>query len=144
MLFSGRPLSTNPAARAGRSCGGRQTIWTYACIRSTVTYKTAQEGKENPLTNVTFLKGLAIQATDGKLGTVDQFYFDDETWAIRYLTVETDGWLGGRQVLISPFAILHTDLAGQAIGRGADEKAGSEQPRHQHTSASLPAARGRI
>ncbi|MGO9720768.1 MAG: PRC-barrel domain-containing protein [Methylocella sp.] len=52
------------------------------------------------LTNVTFLKGLVIQATDGELGTVDQFYFDDETWAIRYLTVETGGWLGGRQVLI--------------------------------------------
>jgi hypothetical protein len=61
------------------------------------------------LTNVTFLKGLAIHATDGELGTVDEFYFDDETWAIRYLTVETGGWLGGRQVLISPFSILHTD-----------------------------------
>ena len=61
------------------------------------------------LTNLTFLKGLVIQATDGELGTVDQFYFDDETWAIRYLTVETGGWLGGRQVLISPFSILHMD-----------------------------------
>ncbi|MGD1095103.1 MAG: PRC-barrel domain-containing protein, partial [Bryobacteraceae bacterium] len=56
------------------------------------------------LTNITFLKGLVVQATDGELGTVDQFYFDDETWAIRYLTVETGGWLGGRQVLISPFS----------------------------------------
>ena len=33
------------------------------------------------------LKGLTIRATDGELGTVDQLYFDDETWAIRYLTV---------------------------------------------------------
>ena len=54
------------------------------------------------LTNANHLKGLVIQATDGEIGTVDQFYFDDETWAIRYLTVETGGWLGGRQVLISP------------------------------------------
>ncbi|MGD0300710.1 MAG: PRC-barrel domain-containing protein [Bryobacteraceae bacterium] len=61
------------------------------------------------LTNAAFLKGLTIQATDGELGTVNQFYFDDETWAIRYLTVETGGWLGGRSVLISPFSILHTD-----------------------------------
>jgi hypothetical protein len=37
------------------------------------------------LTNATHLKGLVIRATDGELGTVDQFYFDDETWAIRYL-----------------------------------------------------------
>src|SRR5271165_1457053 len=61
------------------------------------------------LTNATFLKGLVIQATDGELGTVDQLYFDDEGWALRYLTVDTGGWLGGRQVLISPWSILKTD-----------------------------------
>jgi len=61
------------------------------------------------LTNATFLKGLVIHATDGELGTVDQFYFDDETWAIRYLTVKTGGWLSGRDVLISPISIIRTD-----------------------------------
>jgi hypothetical protein len=61
------------------------------------------------LVNATHLKGLEIRATDGELGTVDQFYFDDETWAVRYLTVETGGWLGGRQVLISPISIVHAD-----------------------------------
>jgi PRC-barrel domain len=59
------------------------------------------------LTNANRLKGLVIQATDGEIGTVDQFYFDDETWAIRYLTVETGGWLGDRQVLISPISVVH-------------------------------------
>jgi hypothetical protein len=61
------------------------------------------------LTNAEFLKGLVIQATDGELGTVDQFYFDDETWAIRYLTVNTGGWLDGRQVLISPISVVNAD-----------------------------------
>jgi hypothetical protein len=28
---------------------------------------------------------IAIQATDGEIGTVDQFHFDDETWAIGIL-----------------------------------------------------------
>lgn len=60
-------------------------------------------------TNSTNLKGLVIRATDGDLGTVDQFYFDDESWGIRYLIVETGGWLGGRQVLISPFSVVRTD-----------------------------------
>jgi hypothetical protein len=55
------------------------------------------------------LKGSVIRATDGEIGTVDQLYFDDETWAVRYLTVETGGWLDGRQVLISPFSVIHTD-----------------------------------
>jgi hypothetical protein len=61
------------------------------------------------LANTTQLKGFVIRATDGELGTVDQFYFDDESWAIRYLTVETGGWLGGRNVLISPMSVVHTD-----------------------------------
>lgn len=61
------------------------------------------------LTKTTNLEGFTIHATDGELGTVDQFYFDDETWAIRYLTVQTGGWLDGRQVLISPFSVVHTD-----------------------------------
>jgi hypothetical protein len=61
------------------------------------------------LRNTAHFKGLTIRATDGELGTVDQFYFDDDSWAIRYLTVETGGWLGGRQVLISPFSIIGTD-----------------------------------
>ena len=46
------------------------------------------------LTNAAYLKDMVIRATDGEIGTVDQFYFDDQAWAIRYLTVETGGWLG--------------------------------------------------
>ena len=61
------------------------------------------------LTNITHLKGLTIRATDGELGKFDQLYFDDETWAILYLTVDTGGCLGGRQVLISPMSIAHVD-----------------------------------
>jgi hypothetical protein len=61
------------------------------------------------LTKTTNLKGFEIRATDGELGTVKEFYFDDDTWAIRYLTVETGGWLGGREVLISPISVAYTD-----------------------------------
>ncbi len=61
------------------------------------------------LFNATYLKGLVIRATDGELGTVDQFYFDDQMWTIRYLVVNTGGWLNGRRVLVSPRSILQTD-----------------------------------
>jgi hypothetical protein len=36
------------------------------------------------LRNVNHLRGFAIRARDGEIGTVEQFYFDDETWAICY------------------------------------------------------------
>jgi sporulation protein YlmC with PRC-barrel domain len=53
------------------------------------------------------LEGYAIGATDGLIGHVKDFYFDDEAWAVRYLVVETGSWLSSRKVLISPVAIGH-------------------------------------
>lgn len=51
------------------------------------------------------LKGHGISATDGDIGSVAQFFFDDENWTIRYLVVDTGNWLPGRHVLISPIAL---------------------------------------
>lgn len=51
------------------------------------------------------LQDYAIHATDGNIGHVKDFYFDDEAWVIRYLIVDTGAWLSSRKVLISPIAI---------------------------------------
>jgi hypothetical protein len=51
------------------------------------------------------MEGYTIGATDGGIGHVKDFYFDDEAWVIRYLVVETGAWLSSRRVLISPIAI---------------------------------------
>jgi hypothetical protein len=48
------------------------------------------------LRNVKDLRGYAIRATDGVIGHVDDFYFDDKAWAIRYLVAETGKWLPDR------------------------------------------------
>lgn len=61
------------------------------------------------LHNVKSLIGFTIGATDGEIGKVEELYFDDETWTIRYLIVRTGGWLFGRKVLISPSALKHPD-----------------------------------
>jgi hypothetical protein len=80
------------------------------------------------LTNAASLKGLAIQATDSEIGTVDQFYFDDETWAIRYLTVETGGWLDGRRVLISPISVVNTDWQAKRLDVALTKKQVENSP----------------
>ena len=54
------------------------------------------------LRNVKDLRGYALRATDGAIGRVEDFYFDDEDWGIRYLVVNTGSWLSDRRVLISP------------------------------------------
>jgi sporulation protein YlmC with PRC-barrel domain len=54
------------------------------------------------LRSVKELFGYRIQATDGEIGKVYDFFFDDQTWDVRYLVVDIGGWLGGRQGLIIP------------------------------------------
>jgi sporulation protein YlmC with PRC-barrel domain len=48
------------------------------------------------------VSGYHIQAADGEIGHVEDFIIDDETWAIRYLVVDTRNWWPGNKVLISP------------------------------------------
>jgi sporulation protein YlmC with PRC-barrel domain len=55
--------------------------------------------------NINRLLDYAIRATDGEIGKVTAFYFDDDNWKIRYLIVRTGTWLFGRKVLISPAAL---------------------------------------
>lgn len=50
-------------------------------------------------------RGYSVMATDGPLGTVSDMLFDDATWAVRWLVVDTGTWLNDRRVLI-PAAVL--------------------------------------
>jgi hypothetical protein len=61
------------------------------------------------------LEGFAIHATDGDIGHVDQGYFDDAHWTVRYLVVDTGHWLPGRKVLIAPAAIREADWKGRQL-----------------------------
>ena len=67
------------------------------------------------LRSVSDLEAFRIGASDGAIGSVKDFYFDDEAWVIRYVVVDTGGWLGGREVLISPFSIGTPDWDEQIL-----------------------------
>lgn len=60
--------------------------------------------------NIDSLIGYGMHATDGEIGEVVDFYFDDETWTIRYLILKTGNWLSGRKVLISTSGLSPTDI----------------------------------
>jgi sporulation protein YlmC with PRC-barrel domain len=67
------------------------------------------------LHSVKELQGYGIGATDGDIGSVKDFYFDDSAWIIRYVVAETGSWLGSsRKVLISPMAMGPAN-AGQRV-----------------------------
>jgi len=55
------------------------------------------------------INGYAIKASDGLLGDVSDFLFDDATWSVRWLVVDTGNWLSGRKVLLPPTVLGRVD-----------------------------------
>ena len=56
------------------------------------------------LRSIKQLYGEKLGTSDGEIGHVKDFYFDDQKWGVRYVVVDTGSWLSGRLVLISPHA----------------------------------------
>lgn len=61
------------------------------------------------------LTGYNFQATDGEIGRLEEVYFDDHRWQVRYLVVRTGNWLLGRQVLLVPADIVGIDDENKVI-----------------------------
>ena len=58
------------------------------------------------MNNASQLIGKTIDALDAEIGSVHDLYFDDQTWSVRYLVVDTGKWLPGRKVLVVSEAIV--------------------------------------
>lgn len=67
------------------------------------------------LCNASILKSFSIAASDGHIGTVSDFLFDDANWQIRWLVVDTGNWLSGRKVLLAPLMFGQLDIKGHAF-----------------------------
>ena len=65
------------------------------------------------LRHETEIKGYAIHAIDGLIGTVNDFLFDDATWLVRWLVIDTGNWLPDRKVLLPPSALADVNHMGR-------------------------------
>ena len=61
------------------------------------------------------IAALTLSAIDGQMGSISELYFDDQNWKVRYLIINTGGWLTGRNVLIAPIAVEDIDDAAGSI-----------------------------
>lgn len=73
------------------------------------------------------LDGFTISALDGRLGNVNDVYFDDQKWTIRYFEVDT-GWLAGRNVLISPISVKNIDWKRKTINVNLTQQQVNDSP----------------
>lgn len=75
-----------------------------------------RHAKDDPhLRSCDEVNGYDIQALDGAIGHVSGYLVDDETWAIRYLIVDTSNWWMGHQVLVAPTWIKGVNWATQTV-----------------------------
>lgn len=60
-------------------------------------------------------KGTTVEAADGSLGSVADVLFDDRSWKIRWLLLDTGAWLPSRKILIHPCALCSLDEADEFL-----------------------------
>lgn len=80
------------------------------------------------LTNLKDISGHKLAATDGEIGSVKDFYFDDQSWVVRYLVADTGSWLTGRLVLLSPHAVGRFDESAKVLPVGLTKKKIEDSP----------------
>ena len=61
------------------------------------------------------LRGFAIRATDGRIGTVSDVYFDDSGWQVRYCVIDTGQWFAGQHVLVGSRRLSIVDANSQDL-----------------------------
>ena len=92
------------------------------------------------LQSVNDLKGYDIIATNGEIGSIEEFYFDDSSLMVRYLVANTGSWLTGTQNLISPQAITHLDRENRTIHVNLTKEQVTKSPgidKHQPVSRQM-------
>jgi len=55
------------------------------------------------------VKGYAIAAADGDLGTAEDYQLAQDGWKLRYMMIDTRRWLPGKTVLVAPAWIESVD-----------------------------------
>src|SRR5271154_5567526 len=74
-------------------------------MRSRARRRLKSQGVWGMLFAVSGLENCRVRASDGEIGAVKDFLFDDETWKIRWMAVDAGHWLPSRRVFIHPSAM---------------------------------------
>ena len=128
-----------PAYWSGSPVLGTPTLGAYPLIY-THTEGEPEEPESPPgdphLRSAKEVMGYHIQAKDGEVGHVEDFFVDEVDWCIRYMLVDTRNWLPGRKVLVSPDwvekvlweeAKVYVDLTREQV-KGSPEYDASSEP----------------
>jgi sporulation protein YlmC with PRC-barrel domain len=89
----------------------------------------AQRSKDDPhLRSIEAVTGYHIHASDGEIGHVEDFLIEEADWSIQYLVVDTQNWLPGKRVLISPRSAKEIDWTDRLVNLEVDRQRVKDSP----------------
>jgi len=94
----------------------------------------AEKTWDSALRSTRDVTGYNIQASDGEIGHVEDFIIDTETWAIRYLIVDTRNWWPGKKVLVSPQWIDRVSWTESKVFVGLTRETIKQSPEYHETA----------
>ncbi|MDM5101428.1 PRC-barrel domain-containing protein [Aeromonas salmonicida] len=97
---------------------------------------TAHHNDDPHLRSCKAVRGYHIHASDGDIGHLQGLIVDVETWAIRYIIVDTSNWWLGHQVLIPPQWIQEVSWADGKVSVNLTRQAVKDAP-HYDAAAEL-------
>jgi hypothetical protein len=74
------------------------------------------------------IRGYAIHASDGEIGSLRDVYFDDQSTLVRYFVVDTGTWLPGKRVLLVPAVVGGVDAERGEIVTGLTAQQVEDSP----------------
>ena len=98
-----------------------------------------ERGDDPHLRSCNAVLGYHLHAADGELGHVAGFLIDEETWALRYLIVNTSDWWIGHDVLVAPSWIDNISWLEATVSVGVSRRAVKDAPPYK--ADSLPTRR---
>jgi uncharacterized protein YifN (PemK superfamily) len=81
------------------------------------------------------VRGYHVEGSDGTIGHVQDFIVDDETWAVRYLVVNTRNWWFGKHVLVAPQWATRISWADRKVQVDLSRQAIKDSPEWNAASA---------
>jgi sporulation protein YlmC with PRC-barrel domain len=114
-----RPVGAEEAREAGRSTA--LEMQEHAEARG-------DEAEQSHLCSGEDVVGYRLEASDGAIGHVEDVLFDDETWSVAHLVVDTREWLPGRKVLVSPGLIERVDPVHRSVHVRASRREVEQAP----------------
>jgi hypothetical protein len=91
------------------------------------TGRTAPEGDPH-LRSGRAVNGSHIEATDGSIGHVEDYLFNDHAWTLDHVVIDTKNWLPGRKVIVSTEWIRRVVWSESRVHVGLDRETIRQAP----------------